>query len=295
MSKSFKKKLKRFIASLLLITICSINFSPLVFAKTNYNSQVNNSLQSEVIRSATIDNANLNTKQQKLLAEENVDLSEIQVVDKNLILSDEALQKLKEEDSLLESQGITIESEVYYIKKDSKALNNNLMATSSVPDKYDMIMYRTRQLTPPAEDLTDNTTGIKTLLDITWNVVIGVKTKYFWIAATVLGLNPSNFFSKYQQGDVLRKSETFVYNDKYYCYFDENNDYWPVLRTSQLNLSVWLDLITHTTDGLPYRDSGVTSGTFYTEHYYDQEWIETECYVNWSMWKGLSVTYDQID
>lgn len=259
--KKFSKKL---IAMLLLIIMGTSSISTPCFAKTD-------------------NNPNLNAKQKKLMEDSNIDLSTIEVLDKNQIFSTEILKKFEKEDQELASKGLVKEAEVYYIKK-------NQMTLMSSP--YDMILFRVTQLTTPTEEKSGTTTGgMAALLDIVWNLTIGSKTKYFWKVATVLSLNPSNFMTSYSVGDSLRETKTYVYNDKLYCFFDSNSNYWPLVRTTNLNVTIYEDLYTTNVYGYPVRTSNSTNASFYTYHYYNTTWINSECAVN-RLYNGSAVTYD---
>jgi hypothetical protein len=178
------------------------------------------------------------------------------------------------------------------VKKDSSYKTNSLSASSN---NYDMLLYVTRQYVSPTNELAGtNSAGMAYLLDVVWNIWIGSKSKFAWKAATVLGLTPSNFMPNYTMGDSLRATESYVYNDKVYCFFDSNLNYWPLVRVSQLNLTVYNDLYTHDKYGTPIRSSNITTGTFYTYHYNNSTWINNECGAN-RLYNGSVVTYDYFE
>lgn len=141
--------------------------------------------------------------------------------------------------------------------------------------------------------LNDSSAGMWYWLDVAWNVYVGVKTKYAWIAATVLGIEPSAFSSTYRSGDTLTNTTTKVYNRKcYYMYNNHSEHDVLYYETYKLVITEYVDLYTSTGDGNPYRESGEETFTFYTEHYDDTAWIKE--YVTNACNNGLLFQRDEI-
>lgn len=272
-----KKLLSRFIAVNLIASV-------LIFNPTTIARATTGDIEKHV---------NLNKDQMLLLEQSNINLEDIVLVDKNAVFSDDELDKMEEEDQKLEAKGLVKDSEVFYIKSNDSSFNLNPKANVAAVGGYDTIIYNTRSYTSVSEKA-DGVTGMATLLDITFNIWIGSVTKVAWKATTLLGLNPSSFMTSYYTGDLLTETNQFIYNDKYYCMYDKDKQYWPLVRTTQLNLATYVDLYTRTSAGTPYRDSEVLYSTKYTSHYNDTSWILSEVAVN-KLYNGMVVTYDKFD
>lgn len=110
-------------------------------------------------------------------------------------------------------------------------------------------------------------------LDVSFNLLIGTKTKYLWKATTILGLNPSSFYTSYQSGDSLKSTYQKVYTYTYYRKLDPSlNEQMNYYKTTKLALTNYVDLYT-TLNGSAYRKSDSETKYFYTEHYSDTNYI----------------------
>lgn len=272
MKNIMKKFSKRFIATFLLIILSTINISSVGYAKS------------------TKEVSYLNSNQRKLLEEVNIDLDTVEILDKNLIFSYEQLKKMElEDDQILTNQGLKKDCEIYYIEKSSMS-SDNYAIRSTTTNSYDMLLHVVRQYTSVDQKAT-GVSGMGSLLDVVWNIYIGSSTRFFWKAATILGLNPSMFFANYMSGDSLVATERQIYNDNVYCYFDENYTYWPLVRVSRLELNVYNDFYSVDIYGNDIRDSGMTTFGAYTAHYFNDTWINNECAAN-RLYNGMVTTYD---
>ncbi|WP_300379831.1 hypothetical protein [Clostridium sp.] len=140
------------------------------------------------------------------------------------------------------------------------------------------------------EILNSSSRGMAYWLDVTWNLVIGNTTKYFWQASTILGLNPSNFMSNYKSGDKLSSTKTKVITRRIY------KKYHPVMNlemfyveTKKQVVKNYVDLYTFDKYNNSVRVSQTDTQTFYTEHYFDPTWITDK--VNSAWQANLQVQY----
>lgn len=119
--------------------------------------------------------------------------------------------------------------------------------------------------------------GMRYWLDVAWNVYIGATTKYTWVAATILGVEPSAFMSTWQQGDRLVNTTTNVYHRRCYKMYNEvmDMDVW-YYETKKLIATEYLDCYTIDAKGNPYRDENSQDFTRYTEHYFQSSWETAE-------------------
>lgn len=146
--------------------------------------------------------------------------------------------------------------------------------------------------TSEPKTLNDSSRGMRYWLDVVWNVYIGATTKYTWVAATVLGVEPSAFMSTWQAGDRLVNTTTNVYHRRCYKMYNEmmDMDVW-YYETRKLVATEYVDCYTVDSAGNPFREEDSESFTEYTEHYFQAAWIDN--YVRQACAIGLETVIDQ--
>ncbi len=145
--------------------------------------------------------------------------------------------------------------------------------------------------TSEPKTINDSTRGMRYWLDVAWNVYIGKTTKYVWVAATILGVEPSAFMSTWQAGDRLVNATTNVYHRRCYKMYNEvmDMDVW-YYETKKLIATEYVDCYTVDSEGRPYRASDDESFIRYTEHYSQEDWIDN--YVRKACAMGLETVID---
>lgn len=234
----------------------------------------------------------LNKEQKELLQEQNINLVDIEIIDKNLAFSEETLKKMDLEEQELKANGLVLETEVYYKYKTSNDNKMSDMQLASMAPDYDMIILSSRVYTTVSQKA-DGVTPMSYLADTVFNLTIGIYTKYAWRVATLFGISPSMFMTTTYTGDFLQETGRYIYSDRTYCYYDNSGVWWPLLRTSKLDLTLYVDIYTKTYSGQDYRDSKSTNTVAYSAHYSDYSWIHYECAAN-RLYNGSAVTYDLI-
>lgn len=120
----------------------------------------------------------------------------------------------------------------------------------------------------------DNKANIKNLLKIGYNVVIGKKTKMFWILSTAIGLDSKLIDSEYIEGDTLVTTEQKAYHYKYYKVYNKAMDEWLVsAHTTSVDVNVRAEYSTLVNTKPVLIKNAETSQTFYTQHYHDEAWL----------------------
>lgn len=146
--------------------------------------------------------------------------------------------------------------------------------------------------TSKPKTINDSSHGMKYWLDVAWNVYLGATTKYTWVAATILGVEPSAFMSSWQKGDRLVNTTTNVYHRRCYKMYNEvqDRDEW-YYETKKLVATEYVDCYTVDAAGNPYRDEKSQTFTRYTEHYFQSDWIDN--YVRQACAMGLMTDIDR--
>ena len=217
----------------------------------------------------------------------------ITIVNKNDVLTSEMKQDLAKEEQELAKEGLHKTSEVYYIEnKDLQILSlDSVMSLKTSTNHIAKVVQSVRTYTSETEELSKSKYGMAHWLDVAWNLAIGSKTKYVWKAATILGINPSNFLSKYHRGEALKRTYQRTYRDILYYGKNSRNEVHPCIRVSKLILTTYVDLYTSTKTGSAYRKSSSSKKSYYTEHYGDMSFISEQCLDN-STFGGMSVYQD---
>ncbi|WP_337575296.1 hypothetical protein [Fournierella sp.] len=122
--------------------------------------------------------------------------------------------------------------------------------------------------------LNDSSHGMSYWLDVVWNIVIGTKTKHAWKAATVLGVEPSMFDSKWHEGDLLQNT-TAKDIDRYFykMYNSIQNEERAYYQTEESFYTEYVDVYTVDLNGKSFRASGDYRHSYRTEHFNDEDWI----------------------
>lgn len=212
---------------------------------------------------------------------DNLDMVEVSLEDvfstEQIVIFNQETEKMKDEEA---KRGYTLVSSQVLIPATTTLSNDPYYVT--VIDTY----------TSDPVVLNDTSKGMRYWLDVAWNVYIGTTTKYSWIAATILGVEPSAFYTSYREGDTLTNTTAKTYYRR--CYKMHNEileiDDW-YYETRKLVVKEYVDLYTFTTDGNSYRDSDSKDYTFYTEHYFNTDWIDE--YVRYACSAGLMVQIDK--
>lgn len=230
--------------------------------------------------------------QANILKKSNIDSNSVVIVNKNEILSAETLKELEQEDQELASQGLIKTSEIFYISKDvlsssdQKSLNSSQISAKVSGKAYDYPAYSIRNYVDVV-DMSSPSQGLAYLLDVAFNLAVDNVNIKWLSAASILGLSGSSFLPYYVSGDRLIRTENRTFNDTFYMWYDKNNKSWPLVRTTQLNIDVNIDLYQAnkpriTDHELVYK---------LTAHRGKLTWIEAECYAN-QLYNGSACTYD---
>lgn len=243
--------------SLLLITMLVLTQSVGVSAKENVNLK------------------KLNNNEIELLTELGININQIEIIDLNVMYTRDELKKIRNE--MTKSDDVEI---LHIIFKSTRDISEGeITIKSDIPEEggayyYEEIISHTY----PTETLNDSSAGMKYWADKSFSVAIGFISPWIWVPATVLDINLSDLCPDYQTGDVLRSTQQEVYHHRHY------KQYSPVLgyeknmvRTSKLYSKVYVDLYTIDKYGEPVRKNEFEMKTFYSEHYFDTDWIYDMC------------------
>lgn len=239
-------------------------------------------------------NKKIDSKTIKLLESKNININDITIIDEESTFTKQEIQKMREEDLILEKQGLKKVSVIYYIynNEDSKSISSiSPMATLQTKT-----IYAVRQYNTDTETISNTSHGMSYWLDMAINLTIGTYTKYIWKAYTILGLSTSNFLTTYHQGDMLTNHYQHVYSDKITQALNTRDNTWySVVRRSQLDTANYVDCYTTDKNNKPVRASNVGHFTGYTQHYFDNQanfdWVYNEALANVS-YCGMAITYD---
>ena len=149
----------------------------------------------------------------------------------------------------------------------------------------------TDTFTSETDIVNDEGFSIREALVRAGNIILGLQSKWIWIPAAILGVDASDFHSDYRSGDQLKETVQKVYNRRCYKMYNEilDMDDW-YYETQQLHVKVYEDLYTVDANNFPVREEDYESRTFYTEHYFDDEWIDQ--YVRYACMAGLLTAFD---
>lgn len=181
------------------------------------------------------------------------------------------LHKLKNENDLNVTYGDLVIEYIDYNDLESK----NTITTSSQNVSY-RLAYIDKQTNTDWEKVNSQTYGMSHWLDVTWNITIGSTTETFWKAATVLGLNPSNFYTQHQSGDYLAKSEQHTYRYRVAQVNPYGNGWNTLVSSQRVYAYAHADLRTIDKYGASVveRDKQLV-GTSYASYYFDDDYLVT--------------------
>lgn len=197
------------------------------------------------------------------------------------IFSSKELDKLNQEsykqDLEQKNNGFTKTStEIKVENNNTSKLSPFLMSKSSSNDAITCVTL-TDNYTGKEKILNDKSSGMAHFLDVTWNITIGAQTKKFWVASTILNLNPSNFFTTYMTGDKLSSTESKVIERKCYKKYNsiQKTSVWYV-ETRKVTIKNYVDLYTIDKNKKSIRKSGTDTVQATSEHYSNSAWINNK-------------------
>lgn len=178
-----------------------------------------------------------NAKKQKLLGDES-DISQYTFykaedteLAKQLLHIDNS-----EEIAKLEEQGCIITEDNIYI------LEENASSTATRPSTK--IVINELKSNKPAIQIGDEKYGMRHWLDVSFDLLLDECGKYVSTAASILGINASDFLSEWQSGDMLEKSESRVRLEKWVQVKSNDGKYYNAGRAIKDDITVYIDLRT---------------------------------------------------
>ncbi len=262
-----KKKLICSLLTAIMLLIPTVT----TFASTNTNISKETVVEENSKNKSKI---KLNEREKQALSELNISEDDIIVLDKNSVFSNEDLKKIESAEAKDETDGFKKVEEIIFEVKQPKSVYSK--SASSHPDGIKRI-DKVRLYVDGPVTLNKNNHGMKYWLDVSWNLIIGTYTQKAWKAATILGLNPSNFLPTADPGDKLTRTYQKVYRDYYYTKYNplqhKDNLY---VRTSALELTTYLDLYTVDKNNKAVRCSEHSENKYYTQYYGNGTWIYNE-------------------
>lgn len=260
--------MKKIFLSITLIFFLTITTSSISFAHYNNQSQ----------------KLSINDSQANYILEKNFSKAELMILE----------AERKEQDKIEAENGFTNRTTNVIVSKPQKNYgtysNNKIGIGDSI---YYVTVVDTYTGREEVLNELDKRFGLAHWLDVSWNVAIGTQTKYFWIAATVIGVNPSDFSSNYKRGEKLSSTKTKVVSRRCYKKYNPTRrmDVW-YLETQNVTIKNYVDLYAFDKNNNSIRKSNTDTKTFYSEHYFDTNWIKD--YVNRACKLDLFVKTDKI-
>lgn len=266
-----KKNLSKFLALTFFLQFCTMLIQPV-----NANSIDIEDIQSSV---------SIEQVDEQLDGQLNKQVNEQSELMLKESFSDEELNRLnqerQEQDKIEFENGFTrVKTEVVSSSIKSNNYNYGLRAANK---NYigDSIYYVDviDTYTGSEEILNDSSKGMAFFLDVSWNYFVSKQAGDFWKAASILGVAPSDFLSKYKRGDKLSSTKTKVIARRCYKKYNKimKGDMW-YLETRRVTIKNYVDLYTFDRRNKSVRRSSTGTKTFYSQNYYNTSWIKS--YVN---------------
>ncbi len=158
------------------------------------------------------------------------------------------------------------------------SITNGFTATSKPPAR--IVKFETHYNTDWKKKNTSRY-GLKHWVDVVWNIAIGTKTRHFWKAATIVGLNPSMFAAKYKKGDYLAEATQQVWYDKY-IQVRPGKTWHPVVKAEKCTSTVFVHLRGSDGKGNPVNEYNSDTKVFYAPNYNDGEFLLDRAHYNYS-------------
>lgn len=198
---------------------------------------------------------------------------------------DEAAEFISETNALIEkeeAQGFT------HVGTELKIQPQRIYSASQAEPYYVTV---TDTFTSETDIVQDEGFSLREGLERVGNVILGLQSKWIWIPAAILGIDASDVLGGYREGDQLKETVQKVYNRRCYKMYNEimDMDVW-YYETQQLHVTVYEDLYTVDANNYPFREEESETRTFYTEHYFDDEWIDQ--YVRYACMASLETSFD---
>lgn len=247
------------IASLLLVTVLALGLgtNTVTFGKVNQNG--------------------FNQEEIRLLEKQNINVDKIEKLELEEAFSKEEIENIKLLNEEIEKDGSTLKNMIVY---QDKTQNNDIDAKYVPPIDDGRLKIKKinvyRNIVTKPEQINDSKWGVGYWSDVAFNLTIGQYTKYTWKVATFFGINPSNFYTEYVQGDMITSTYAKNYTDVHYKYKGGNspNTYVSGFVKTKLSLTHYLDLYTVDKNNNSVRERDNQTRFYYTENYFDEDWIK---------------------
>ncbi|MCY6355223.1 hypothetical protein [Clostridium sp. ZS2-4] len=214
----------------------------------------------------------LNEREKQALSELNISEDDIIVLDKNSVFSNEDLKKIESAEAKDETDGFKKVEEITFQLKKSRRTRRS----ASHPDGIKRI-DKVRLYVDGPTRMNTNKYGMRHWLNVGFTLTVGGISQKLGTAATILGINASDFLPTAIPGEALTKTHTKVYHDYYYKKYNPVQKIECIyVKTSSLEVKTTVDIYTKDKKNHPYTNRQETIKNFYTKHYGDGSWIYSE-------------------
>mgnify|MGYP003182182360 CR=1 FL=1 len=141
----------------------------------------------------------------------------------------------EEKDREMASQGfVKVEETIYVMESKESKVARGVVTRIVLDENY---------YNKPAKQVNSKEYGMRHWLDVAFTLTLGEGPKIVSTAATILGVNASDFLPEWRKGDILEKSESKILREKW-VQVKTDSGYLNAGRATKEDITVYIDLRT---------------------------------------------------
>lgn len=212
----------------ILSCIMMLSFSQMAFASSN------NSITDDKLELKNLKQISLSSEEKKEIFGDISNVENAKVFTVNDVELAKSMYNINTDDTdeLMMEEG--------FLKTDEKIYVLEPVASASVTTR---VVINENHYNKPAKQINSKKYGMRHWLDTAFTLTLGNGPKIVSTAATVLGINASDFLPDWHQGDILEKSEQAVVSEKW-VQVKTDSGYLNAGRATKEEITVYIDLRT---------------------------------------------------
>lgn len=215
----------------LLSCVMMLSFSQSAFA-SSINSSIDNKMELKNLKQVSL---SLKEKEEIFGDISNIEEGKIFLA-KDVDLAKSMYNiNTEERDKEMAEKGFIKTEERIYVVESREPRAANAVTTRVVLDE--------NSYNKPAKQLNSKKYGMRHWLDVAFTLTIGEGPKIVSTAATILGVNASDFLPEWRQGDMLEESESKILREKW-VQVKTDSGYVNAGRAMKEDITVYIDLRT---------------------------------------------------